>query len=102
VFLRSQLFAAGKNDDDIYPSTNERDGYNAGISPRKNSHGQMNMKTTYPLGPMGRCHLQERTTIKLQEVISFFCLDLGCQHAWGESYLAMGILNTTKQLNMKL
>ncbi len=95
VYLRRQLFAAGNNDDNTSPSTNDCDGYNSAISPRKTSRGQPITKKTYPLGPTGRHRLQERTTIELQEVISFFCLDLGCQHARGESYLAMGILNTT-------
>ncbi len=95
VYLRSQLFAAGNNDDDASPSTDECDEYNSAILPRKNSHGQPITKKTYPLGPTGRRCLRERTTIKLQEVLSFFCLDLGCQHARGESYLATGILNTT-------
>ncbi len=59
-------------------------------SPRSINH-----EKNIPTRSTGRRRLRERTGIELQEVLSFFCLDLGCQHARGESYLATGILNTT-------
>jgi hypothetical protein len=54
---------------------------------------QQNAKKTYPLGPTGRCNLRKRTMLELNEVLHFFGLNLGCQHACGESYLATGCLD---------
>jgi hypothetical protein len=55
-------------------------------------HDATNAKKTYPLGPTGRRNLRKCTKSELLEVLIFF-LNLGCQHACGESYLAMGCLN---------
>jgi hypothetical protein len=52
----------------------------------------------YALGTMARRSLRQRTTSELQDVIRFFCLDRGCQHARGESYLAFGGLDLTNDV----
>jgi hypothetical protein len=35
-------------------------------------------------------HQRAQTSAELKEVLSFFCLDLGCQHSHGEIYLSSG------------
>jgi hypothetical protein len=95
MYLRSQLFAVGNNDDNNTPCTNEYNEYNSAISPRKTNSEELNRKETYPLGPTKWHSLQECTSVGLHEVLSFFCLDLSCQHVWGELYLATGILDMT-------
>ncbi len=101
VYLRSQLFAVGNNDGNTSPSGNKVDGFNSAISPWKLNRAQPNQKKSYPLGPMARRSLWEHTKIELQEVLCFFCLDLCCQHAWGKSYLAIGILDLTVFENVR-
>jgi hypothetical protein len=49
---------------------------------------------TYPLGPTGRRSVHDRTQSEMQDVLQFFCLDLECQHAWGEAYLSTGTLDS--------
>jgi hypothetical protein len=97
VYLRSQVLVVGNNDNNNTPSTDECNGYNSAISPQKKNSEELNRKKPYPLGPMARCSLQERTNVELHKVLSFFCLDLGCQHVQGELYLATGILDMTKK-----
>ncbi len=93
VYLRSQLFAVGNNNDNTSPFGDGVDGFNSVILPRKLNRAQPNQKKSYLFGPLARCSLQECTKKKLQEVLCFFCLDLGCLHARGESYLSTGILD---------
>ncbi len=80
---------------DTYPSGNGVDGFNSAILPQKLNGTQWNQKKSYPLGLTARRSLRERTKIELQEVLCFFCLDLGCLHARGKSYLATGIIDVT-------
>jgi hypothetical protein len=95
VYLRSQLFAVGNNNDDTSPSGDEVDGFNSAILPWKLNRVQPNQKKTYPLSSIARRSLCECTKTELHEVLCFFCLELGCLHAWDELYLAMGILDNT-------
>jgi hypothetical protein len=71
------------------------DGFNSAISP--SMHGQQRQQPDEnkkcALGPTAKRSLHKRTKSELQDVIRFFCLDKGCQHARGESYLAMGGLD---------
>jgi hypothetical protein len=43
--------------------------------------------------------VRERMKKELQKVLCFFCLDLGCLHARGESYLSTGILDNNIFVN---
>jgi hypothetical protein len=95
VYLRRQLFAVGNNNDNTSPCGNRVDGFNSAILPQKLNRAQPNQKKSYPLGLTAMHSQRERTKIELQEVICFFCLDLGCLHAWSKSYLATGILDIT-------
>jgi len=81
VYLWIQLFAnAGDVDDYAHSSIPDGDGHNLAISPRKQAR-ILTKKKTYPLSVMARRTLRLRTQTELHEVICFFCLDLGCQHA---------------------
>ena len=90
----SQILSTSQVDGVSDQVLGEVDGFNFAISTSKHSWSlQPTTKKTYPLGPtLLRC-LQERTTSELLEGIRFFCLDIGCQHARGESYMATGILD---------
>jgi hypothetical protein len=84
---------ASKQDEGQSSCGNEVEGFNSMISPWKHGTMQQNEKKTYPFGPTGRHNLCKCTKSELHEVLRFFCLDLGCQHTRGESYLATGCLN---------
>jgi len=92
VYLLIQLFVVDNDvEDDVTSSTPNGNGYNSAISPRK--QGQVSpKKKNYPLSIMARRTLCLHTQTELHEVIRYFCLDLGCQHAWGEFYLSTGAL----------
>ena len=92
VYLLIQLFVVGNDvEDDVTSSTPNGNGYNSAISPRK--QGQVSpKKKNYPLSIMARRTLRLHTQTELHEVIRYFCLDLGCQHARGEFYLSTGAL----------
>ena len=92
VYLRIQLFNVGNNvEDNVTSSTLDGDVYNLAISSRKQGQA-LPKKKTYPLSITARQTLHLRTQTELHEVIRFFCLGLGCQHARGESYLSTGAL----------
>ena len=95
IFLMSQLIMSSQVAEDTAAISDDIDGFNSAISPSR--HGQQRQQPdenkTYALGPTARRSLRKRTTSELQDVICFFCLDKGCQHARGESYLAMGGLD---------
>ena len=95
IFLMSQLIMSSQVAEDTAAISDDVDGFNSAISPSR--HGQQRQQPDenkkYTLGPTARRSLRKRTTSELQDVIRFFCLDKGCQHARGESYLAMGGLD---------
>jgi hypothetical protein len=95
IFLMSQLIMSSQVDEDTAAISDDVDRFNSAISPSR--HGQQRKQPDenkkYALGPTARRSLRKRTTSELQDVICFFCLDKGCQHARGESYLAMGGLD---------
>jgi hypothetical protein len=93
IYLMSQLLIASKLDDGQSSCGDEVEGFNSAMSPWKHSTIQQNKKKTYTLGLTGRHNLRERTKPELHEVLHFVCLDLGCRHACGESYLATGCLD---------
>jgi hypothetical protein len=99
AYLRSKLFAVGNNDDDTSPFGDGVDGFNSAILPGKINSAQPNQKKSYPLGPTTSRSLRERTKKELQEVLCFFCLNLGCLHARGESYLSTEILDNNFFVN---
>jgi hypothetical protein len=92
VYLRIQRFAVGNDvEDDVTSSTTDGNGYNSAISPWK--QGQVSpKKKNYPLSIMARRTLRLRTQTELHEVMRYFCLNLGCQHARGEFYLSTSAL----------
>ncbi len=73
--------------DDIQ-STSASDRYNSAILPRHQVWSVNTSKVDYALGPSARKRLHAQTLLELQGVIKFFCLNLGCQHAHGESPLS--------------
>jgi superfamily II DNA helicase RecQ len=95
IYLMSQLIVSSEVAEDTAAMSDDVDGFNSAISPSR--HGQQrqqpDVNKKYSLGPTSRRSLRKRTTSELQDVICFFCLDKGCQHARGESYLAMGGLD---------
>jgi superfamily II DNA/RNA helicase len=99
VYLRSKLFAVGNKDDDTSPFGNVVDGFNSAILLGKINSAQPNQKKSYPLGPTVSHSLRERMKKELQEFLCFFCLDLGCLHARGESYLSTRILDNNVFVN---
>jgi hypothetical protein len=84
---------ASKQDNSQSSCSDEVEGLNLVISPWKHGTMQQNEKKTYPIGPTGRLNLCKHIKLELHEVLRFFCLDLGCQHTRGESYLATRYLN---------
>ncbi len=87
-----QLLTRCNHDDNKEASANnEVNGFNSAISPQK-TNTRLGRKKTHPLGPMSKHNLRTCTVNKLQEVLRFFCVNLCCQHAHGEAYLSMGLL----------
>ncbi len=92
VYLMGQLLMKSLHDkEETYPD-NEVKGFNSAISPCK-QRTPLNNKKTYPLGQKARWALRACTANELQEVLRFFCLNLGCQHACGKAYLLSGMLD---------
>jgi hypothetical protein len=90
----SQLITTSSVDKETAQVSDDCGGFNSAILPLRHSRPQRKKDPhKYALGPTARRCLRERMTSELQEVIRFFCLDLGCQHAHDESYLAMGGLD---------
>jgi hypothetical protein len=87
-----QLLTKSLHDNEETSPNTEVEEFNSAISPHKHRM-QLTTKITYPLGPTARHSLQVCTSAKLQEVLRFFCLDLGCQHARGEAYLSTGTID---------
>ena len=92
VYLMSQLLTTFVDHGDTSPSSEGVKGYNPAISPCQNST-QGPKKKAYPLRPKGGRSLRAQTLSEIHEVLLFFCLDLGCQHARGEAYLSTGYLD---------
>ncbi len=93
VYLMGQLLTRCIYDDNEVASTNnEVNGFNSAISPQK-TNTRLGSKKTYPLGPTSKRNLRTRRVNELQEVLRFFCVDLGCQDARGEAYLSAGLLD---------
>ncbi len=93
VYLMGQLLTGCNHDDSEEASANnEVNGFISAISPQK-TNTRLGSKKTYPLRPTSMRNLRTRTVNELQEVLRFFCLDLGCQHARGEAYLSTGLLD---------
>jgi hypothetical protein len=93
VYLMGQLSTRFNHDNNEDASAdNEVNGFNSATSPWK-SNMRLGSKKTYPLGPTSKCNLRTCSVTELQEVLRFFCLDLGCQHARGKAYLSMGLLD---------
>ncbi len=74
-------------------STAECNGYNSAILPRWQQRQVNTSNVDFALGPAGRKQLCARMLSELQEVLRFFCLNLGCQHVCGKMYLLTGILD---------
>ena len=95
IFLMSQLIMSSQVAKDTAAISADVNIFNSAIFLSR--HGQQRQQPDenkkYALGPTARQSLRKRTTSELQDVIRFFCFDKGCQHARGESYLAMGGLD---------
>ncbi len=95
VYLMTQFLSKSINDNDRSPSADDEviESFNSAISPWRSSR-QINTKKTYPLGPTRRRSVRNCTQSEMLDVLQYFCLDLGCQHARGEAYLSTGTLNS--------
>ena len=99
IYLMTQLITKSQDDEVKDHGSSDVEGYNSAISPSRNERPQNRKEQNkYALGTMARRSLRLRTTSELQDVIRFFCLDRGCQHARGESYLAFGGLDLTSEV----
>ena len=87
IYLMSQLIVSSQVDEDSAAISEDVEGFNSAISPSRHrpKRQQQDDKNAYALGPTARRSLRQRTTSELQDVIRFFCLNKGCQHARGES-----------------
>jgi hypothetical protein len=74
--------------------TSEYDGYNSAISPRCQVPQANTSQFDFALGPLARRQLHVCTWDELHQVVQFFCLDLCCQHVWGELFLSSGLLDS--------
>jgi hypothetical protein len=92
VYLMGQLLTKSLYDKEETSPNNEVEGFNSAISPCK-QRTPLNNKKTYPLRQKARRALQTRTDDELQEVLRFFCLNLGCQCAHGKAHLSPGMLD---------
>jgi len=94
----TQLITTSQDDRDTDHGSRDVDGFNSAISPSRNGCPQNHKEQKkYELGATARRSLRQRTTSELQDVIRFFCLNRGCQHARAESYLAFGGLDVTNE-----
>ncbi len=76
-------------------ATSECDGFNSAILPRRQVRQQANTsQVDFVLGPSAQKRLRVRCLDELHQVVQFFCLDLGCQHARSEIYLSTGLLDS--------
>jgi hypothetical protein len=76
-------------------ATSKCDGFNSAISPIWQVRQQANTsQVDFALGPSARKWFRVRCLDELHQVVQFFCLDLGCQHARSEIYLSTGLLDS--------
>ena len=96
--MRQILTDAEDNDTSHIDGQLEVAGFNCAITPVRNraekqrEAGKSKTKSKYALGKVGKQRVLERSTIEMNEVLCYFCLDLGCQHVRAEDYLHYGSL----------
>jgi len=74
--------------------TQECEGFNPAISPRRPDRQANTSQHDFALGPAAKKQLRARSLTELHEVMRFFCLNFGCQHKRGEIYLLSGSLDS--------
>lgn len=97
VYLKKQILETREDfevEEDMAP---EIVGFNTALTPLKNraatsapANGLRKKKKQQPLSGGAKKRLQQRQLRELHEVLSFFCLDNGCQHCLREHYLSSG------------
>jgi hypothetical protein len=76
-------------------ATSKYNGFNSAILPIRQVRQQANTsQVDFALGPLAQKWFRVRCLDELHQVVQFFCLDLGCQHACGEIYLSTGLLDS--------
>jgi hypothetical protein len=70
------------------------------FSPRPQVRPAITSDFDFALRPSAKKIMQAHTLLKLHAVIQFFCLDLGCQHVWGEISLSTGSLDSIQATGM--
>ena len=96
VFLLCQLVRGSEHTDiTVEAQSGECEGFNSAISPRRPPARPANTsQEDFAFGPTARKRLRDRCIEELHEVLSFFGLDLGCQHKRGKIYLSSGSLDS--------
>jgi hypothetical protein len=96
VFLLCQLVRGSEHTDiTVEAQSGECEGFNSAISPRRPPARPANTsQEAFAFGPTAKKRLRDRCIEVLHEVLSFFGLDLGCQHKRGKIYLSSSSLDS--------